>query len=183
MKLGFFVAYVEGMAIDVVSFVLSQYFNYFKNHRQTDGSGEIVELLELVQEEKVVYKEGIVFVHKSHMFNYTMHLTVKTLQIQSLIGIGHQVSSIVQRAVGTWSRQQTAVQVHRRLRTVIPKDGAKLLWCKTRASIQQSILLLYFGTRPRLLLGRSAHMNNNKQLGQGRSKCLWHGNQAKVMTN
>ena len=40
------------------------------------------------------------------------------------------MGSIVQRAIGIWSRKQMAMQVNKKLRTVVPTDGAKLLVLK-----------------------------------------------------
>ena len=54
MKSGSFVAYVRGLAIDVVSLVLDRYFDHFESHCPNDGSGEIVGFSEPVLEEGVV---------------------------------------------------------------------------------------------------------------------------------
>ena len=54
MKLGSFLAKVEGLVIDVAYLVLGKYFNYSENHRPNSESSEIVEYPERVLEEEVV---------------------------------------------------------------------------------------------------------------------------------
>ncbi|GFS32282.1 hypothetical protein Acr_00g0021720 [Actinidia rufa] len=57
-----------------------------------------------------------------------------------------------------------------------------LLMAESVAITQVSILLGLFGTEPRILEGRPAQTNNNKQSGRGRSKPLRRGDQTDVMT-
>ncbi|GFY96414.1 hypothetical protein Acr_11g0007200 [Actinidia rufa] len=51
---GSFLAYVEGLVIDVIGLVLDQYFDHFENHHPNDVRGEIIEFSELVLKEEVV---------------------------------------------------------------------------------------------------------------------------------
>ncbi|GFS46035.1 hypothetical protein Acr_00g0099750 [Actinidia rufa] len=56
------------------------------------------------------------------------NFTTEALKIWSLASVSHRVCSVLKRAVGIRSRQQTVAQVHRKLGIVVPTYGAKLLW-------------------------------------------------------
>ncbi|PSS07757.1 Phosphoenolpyruvate carboxylase [Actinidia chinensis var. chinensis] len=77
---------------------------------------------------KVLYQVCTVFIHDPNLFGDFMHLTVEALKIRSLAGLSHRACSILKRTAGTWSRQQTAMQVHKELRIIVPTYDAKLLW-------------------------------------------------------
>ena len=54
MKLGSFVAYDRGLAIDVIGLVLGRYFDRFKSHHPNDRSDKIIGFPEPVLKEVVV---------------------------------------------------------------------------------------------------------------------------------
>ncbi|GFS39052.1 hypothetical protein Acr_00g0060920 [Actinidia rufa] len=54
MKSSSFLAYVEGLVIDIIGLVLGQYFDRFENCHPNDVRGEIIEFSKLVLKEEVV---------------------------------------------------------------------------------------------------------------------------------
>ncbi|GFY99322.1 hypothetical protein Acr_13g0007230 [Actinidia rufa] len=53
---------------------------------------------------EVLYQEGIVFVHNPDLLGDSMHFTVETLKIWSMVIVCHRMSLVILRADGAWLR-------------------------------------------------------------------------------